>query len=122
MTAERRQWPAPDIDPVEASIMVVVYAMKVNKGNDGPIEIEEGLTREVAEGRLFNLADDIMDGVVDTHNAVAKTILGLNPFIGPFGGISYEIELASVRVRTALMEKMPTFKDNAKPTQQHPAK
>lgn len=52
MTAERRLWPAPDIDPVEASIMVVVYAMKVNKGNDGPIEIEEGLTREVAEGRF----------------------------------------------------------------------
>lgn len=124
MTAERvrRQWPAPDIDPVTASIMVAVYSMKVDVGEDEPKEPEEGLTREVAEGRLFNLADDIMDGVVDTHRGVASIIRGLNPFIGPLGGTSYEIELASVRVRTALLDKMPTFKDNAKPTPQPPAK
>ena len=104
-------WPKPTIDEaIDASQQIGLhYGASFSKIDVGePIEPQRLNDRETAQ-KLLNLADNIMDGIVDSHVKIAKVIRSLGSRIGSLGSTSTEIDLAAFRVSHAILQKQKTF-------------
>lgn len=116
MTQEREiVWPKPTIDQaINASMMIANYycspTSEIDVGEES-IESNE-LTDDEAEQRLLELADNIMEGEIDSHIQVARTVRSLGYKIGALGSVSTEIDYAAYKVAYAVYQKQGTFQEN----------
>ena len=80
----------------------------------GEQEEYQPLSDKEAEQKLIELADQIMDGTINSHVGVAKVVRSLGPKMGPMGSVSTEIDLAAFRVSHAILQKQSVFADQPK--------
>ena len=106
-------WPNPNIDQAISAGMAIAthYGRPFGKIDTGESVEYQPLTDRAAEQKLLDLADQIMDGTVNSHVEIAKVIRSLGSKMGPMGSVSTEIDLAAFRVSHAILQRQTSFSD-----------
>lgn len=107
------EWPNPTIDQAirAGTALATHYGRTFSKIDTGEPQGYQPLTDQEAEQKLQNLADQIMDGAINSHVDVAKVVRSLGSKMGPMGSASTEIDLAAFRVSHAILQKQASFSD-----------
>lgn len=106
-------WPNPTIDQAirTGQALGIHYGKTFSKIDTGEQGEYQPLTDREAEQKLLELADNIMEGSVQSHVVIARIISSLGPKMGPMGSVSTEIDLAAFKVSHAILQKQASFSD-----------